>query len=107
MARKPSPPEPDEIEPTPPPEPAPQTATPLPEPPPAQTAADEQRQRSDEIARMGVEKWKAEHDERTEEEKAGRQVTGVAPPVPESGSWEGSTRTTPPARAAQNPAASR
>ena len=48
-------------------------------------------------------------DERTEEEKAGKQVPGVVSPAPnpEGGSWQGSTRTTPPARAAQNPAAPR
>lgn len=78
-----------------------------PEPQPPMTIAEEQRARSDAIAREGVEKWKAEHDERTEEEKAGRQVPGVASPAPEGGSWQGSTRTTPPARAAQNPAAPR
>jgi hypothetical protein len=47
-------------------------------PPPVKTIADEQRERSDEIAREGVEAWKAKHDERTEDEKKGRVVTGVA-----------------------------
>ena len=110
MAKKPAAhadePENFETDPAPPP-----PATQLPEPPapPLKTIADEQRARSDEIARAGVEKWKAAHDERTDEEKAGRQVPGVAPPAPnpEGGSWQGSTRTTPPARAAQNPAAPR
>ena len=50
---------------------------PKPAPEPVKTIADEQRQRSDEIAREGVEAWKAKHDERTEEEKKGRPVTGV------------------------------
>jgi hypothetical protein len=81
--------------------------------PPVETIADEQRKRSDAIAAMGVEKWKAAHDERTEEEKAGnKQVPGVAPPAPEhasteAGSLQGSTRTTQAARHAQNPAAPR
>lgn len=85
----------------------PQTQPPAGQPAPVETIADEQRKRSEEMASMGVEQWKAEHDERTEEEKAGKQVTGVASPAPESGSWQGSTRTTAPARAAQNPSASR
>lgn len=79
-------------------------------PAPVTTIADEQRARSDEMAREGVEEWKAAHDERTEEEKAGnKQVTGVAPPAPsaEARSFEGSTRSTPAARHAQNPAAPR
>jgi len=73
------------------------------------TIADEQRARSDEIASEGVDKWKAEHDERTEAEKAGNaQVPGVVPQGnPEAKSWDGSTRTTQAARHAQNPAASR
>ena len=50
---------------------------PKPAPEPVKTIADEQRERSDEIAREGVEAWKAKHDERTEEEKKGRPVTGV------------------------------
>jgi hypothetical protein len=49
------------------------------EPPaPVKTIADEQRERSDEIQREGVEAWKAKHDERTEDDKKGRVVTGVA-----------------------------
>ena len=83
--------------------------------PPAATIADEQRARSAEMAAMGVDAWKAAHDERTEEEKAGnRQVPGVVPQgnpevrsSPEAKSWEGSSRTTQAARHAQNPAASR
>jgi hypothetical protein len=47
-------------------------------PPPVKTIADEQRQRSEDIQREGVEAWKAKHDERTEDEKKGRVVTGVA-----------------------------
>ena len=76
-------------------------------PAPVRTIADEQRERSAEIQAEGTEKWKQEHDERSAEEKQGRQVEGVAPPAPEGGSWQGSTRTTPQARAAQNPSASR
>ena len=76
-------------------------------PAPVRTIADEQRERSAEIQAEGTEKWKQEHDERSAEEKQGRQVEGVAPPAPEGGSWQGSSRTTPQARAAQNPSASR
>lgn len=79
---------------------------------PYPTIAEEQRARSRDIALTGVEDWKDAHDERTEEEKAGKQVPGVAPPAPEhasteAGSWQGSTRTTQAARHAQNPAAPR
>lgn len=81
--------------------PAPQT------PPPVRTIADEQRERSAEIMAVGVEEWKEEHDERSPEERKSHQVPGVAPPAPEGGSWQGSTRSTPAARAAQNPSASR
>lgn len=94
-------------------EPAPSEHQTRAEAPVVETVADEQRKRSDDMAREGVEKWKAEHDERTAEEKAGnRQVTGVANPLkdpaaPEGGSWQGSTRTTQAARHAQNPAAPR
>lgn len=78
------------------------------DPPPAvKTIADEQRERSAEIERQGVEEWKAERDERTEEDKQGRQVPGVRSPQVEGGSWKDSTRSTPEARKAQNPAASR
>jgi hypothetical protein len=88
---------------------------PAPAPQSMPTIADEQRARSDEIASEGVDKWKAAHDERSEEEKAGNaQVPGVVPQgnpevrsSPEAKSWEGSTRTTQAARHAQNPAASR
>lgn len=115
MARRPSHPEPDDELDTPdkppkPPKPGEPDQGPVEPPvaaPPVTTIADEQRARSREIAAMGVEKWKAEHDERTEEEKAGKQVPGVAAPAPEGRSWEGSSRTTPAARAAQNPAAPR
>lgn len=84
--------------------------TPAPQaPPPVLTSADEQRARSAEIMAAGVENWKAEHDERTAEEKAGnKQVPGVVPQGnPEASSWQGSTRTTQAARHAQNPAAPR
>jgi hypothetical protein len=93
----------------------PTAAAPAPAPQSMPTIADEQRARSDEIASEGVDKWKAAHDERSEEEKAGNaQVPGVVPQgnpevrsSPEAKSWEGSTRTTQAARHAQNPAASR
>jgi len=86
MATQPHPTPPPPKPPTPPPPPAPKpedpqaakTAEPQPKPPePVKTIADEQRERSEEIAREGVEAWKAKHDERTEEEKKGRPVTGV------------------------------
>jgi translation initiation factor IF-2 len=57
-----------------------------PTPPPVRTIADEQRERAEEVMKAGVEGWKAERDERTDEERAGnRQVPGVAPPAPEEG----------------------
>jgi hypothetical protein len=75
---------------------------------PVRTIADEQRERSDQIAREGVEKWKADHDERSPDDKP-KQVPGVSPrqndpgaPAPEGASWAGSTRSTPEARHAQN-----
>jgi hypothetical protein len=52
-------------------------ATPPPDPP-VKTIADEQRERSAEIEKEGIEAFKARLDQRTEEEKAGRVVTGVA-----------------------------
>jgi len=48
------------------------------EPEPVETVADEQRKRSDEIAAMGVEKYKESIDQRTEEEKHPHQVEGVS-----------------------------
>jgi hypothetical protein len=57
------------------PHPAPPAAPPA-KPLPVETVADEQRRRSEEIEKMGVEKWKAAHDQRTE---APRQVEGVKP----------------------------
>ena len=42
------------------------------------TIADEQRERSDEMAAKGVEAWKAEHDERSADEKQPKVVPGVA-----------------------------
>jgi hypothetical protein len=81
----PPPPKPPTPPQTPPPAPKPEdpqaakTSEPHPKPPePVKTIADEQRERSDEIQREGVEAWKAKHDERTEDEKKGRVVTGVA-----------------------------
>jgi hypothetical protein len=43
---------------------------------PVETIVDEQRARSAEIEAMGVEAWKAEHDERPAEEKQ-KTVAGV------------------------------
>lgn len=43
------------------------------------TIAEEQRRRSAEIEAKGIEAWKAERDERTDEEKAGVQVGGLRP----------------------------
>ena len=48
-----------------------------PPPPEGRTVADEQRERSAEIDRAGMEKWKAERDERSEEDKQPRQVEGL------------------------------
>jgi hypothetical protein len=45
--------------------------------PPARTIADEQRERSEELQRAGVERQKAAHDERTGNEP--KQVPGVSP----------------------------
>ena len=45
--------------------------------PPVKTVADEQRERSEEIQKQGVEAWKAAHDGRSPEERQGRQVPGV------------------------------
>jgi hypothetical protein len=79
--------------------------------PPVVTVVDEQRARSAEIQAMGVENWKAAHDERDPEAKpqtvAGVSTHGDAKSLEAGGTWAGSTRSTPPARAAQNPAASR
>jgi hypothetical protein len=44
-------------------------------PPPVETVADEQRARSAEIEKMGVENWKAAHDNRTPEERPKLGVT--------------------------------
>ena len=104
---------------TPPPAPAPKPADPpeakakveghaakQPEPePPVKTVADEQRERSEEMQREGVEAWKAAHDERSEEERQPKQVPGSQPgPNTVSPGTKGST---PEARAAQHPAAPR
>ena len=43
------------------------------------TIAEEQRRRSAEMEKKGIEAWKAEHDERSEEEKRGQTV--VPPPA--------------------------
>jgi hypothetical protein len=47
-----------------------------PAPEPVETVADEQRKRSEEIEREGVEKWKAKHDTRSPEERQ-QQVPGA------------------------------
>ena len=46
--------------------------------PPVKTIADEQRERSDEMAAKGVDAWKAEHDERSADEKQPKVVPGVS-----------------------------
>lgn len=48
-----------------------------PPPPEGRTIADEQRERSEAMERVGMEKWKAERDERSEEQKKPRQVEGL------------------------------
>jgi hypothetical protein len=48
------------------------------EPPPVRTIADEQRERSDEIAKMGVEAYKRSIDQRKDEDKP-KPVPGVGP----------------------------
>ena len=94
MATQPKPqPKPD---PDPPPKPL---AADAPKREVTRTIADEQRERSDEIAREGVEQWKARHDSRTDEEKQSRQIPGVGPTNVEDG------KSTPEARRYQNPAA--
>jgi hypothetical protein len=69
------------------------------------TSAQEQRDRAAEMMETGMEPWKAERDDRDPDERP-RTVPGVSPTSvsaePEPGSWEGSTRSTPEARAAQN-----
>jgi hypothetical protein len=78
MATQPHPTPPPPAKPAAPP-PSAQPTTPAAKPPePVKTIAEEQRERSEEIQREGVEAWKAKHDERTEDEKKGRVVTGVA-----------------------------
>jgi hypothetical protein len=44
---------------------------------PAETVVEEQRRRSEEIEAMGVEKWKAAHDERVRDQKP-EAVPGVS-----------------------------
>lgn len=46
------------------------------------TIAEEQRRRSEDIAKVGVAKWVDDRDERPAEERTNRQVPGVAPPGP-------------------------
>lgn len=43
------------------------------------TIAEEQRRRSDEMEKEGVEKWKAARDERTPEEREGKAIPGSQP----------------------------
>jgi hypothetical protein len=54
------------------------TAGKEPPPPPVRTIADEQRERSDEIAKMGVEAYKRSIDQRKDEDKP-KPVPGVGP----------------------------
>lgn len=46
------------------------------------TIAEEQRKRSEEIAKAGVSKWVDDHDQRPPNERTNKQVPGVAPPAP-------------------------
>jgi hypothetical protein len=77
--------------------------------PPVKTVQEEQLERSAEIEKVGVEKWKADHDTVTPEERAQAQQVvpgvGAPPPAPGTSGWAGSTRTTPEANAAQHRAA--
>jgi colicin import membrane protein len=45
--------------------------------PPVRTIADEQRERSEEMQKQGVEAWKAAHDSRSADEKQPKVVPGV------------------------------
>jgi hypothetical protein len=105
MANQPKPHEPPPPPHPHPPEPKPEAAKveghkAQPEPP-VKTVADEQRERSEEMQKEGVDAWMAAHDERTPEDRQGKPVTGVQPgPNTAKGS-------TPEARAAQHPAAPR
>jgi hypothetical protein len=84
MATTPSPPVKPATPAAPPPAPAPpaakvEGAKAKPEPdPPVKTIADEQRQRSDEVAAEGVEKVKARLDQRDPKDRP-RAVAGVSP----------------------------
>jgi hypothetical protein len=89
----------------------PQDAEPEPEPeleaeaglpePPVRTIADEQRERSDQMMAIGVQAWMAQFDQRDPSAQP-HAVEGVSnTEVEEGGSWAGSTRSTPEARAAQ------
>jgi hypothetical protein len=82
---RPTPPPPQRAAaPTPTPTPTPTPAPPRrPQQPPVQTIAEEQRERSDEIARMGVENYKASIDQRGPDDKP-RPVAGVISPRPEA-----------------------
>ena len=51
-------------------------------PPPVETVGDEQRKRSEEIEKVGVEKWKEAHDERDPADR-GKTVMGVRQPTAE------------------------
>lgn len=101
------------------PEPKPSKPEPTPEPKPEDTPsqtlgiAEEQRARSDEIARTGVEAWKEAHDERPLDQRTNRQIPGVGPTTasssvaPRDTSSQGGPQqgSTPEARRYQNPTA--
>ena len=61
--------------------------------PPPRTIADEQRERSDRMASHGVERHKADHDERTGNEP--KQVPGVSPTAGITPGEPGAVRRTP------------
>jgi hypothetical protein len=77
MATQPHPTPPKPTPPPPPPAKVEGAKHEAPTPPPVRTIADEQRERSDEIARMGVEKYKQSIDMRSPEDRP-KVVEGVA-----------------------------
>ena len=72
--------------------------------PPVETIADEQRARSEEMQKQGIDVWKAAHDERSPDEKP-KVVPGVSHRAVDESELRGNS--TPAARTAQHPAAPR
>ena len=105
MATQPKPHEPPPPPPPHPPEPKPEAAKHEIKPePPVETIADEQRARSEEIQKQGIDAWKAAHDERGPDEKP-KVVPGVSHRAVDESELRGNS--TPAARTAQHPAAPR